>query len=320
MKKFVKVSLIIAGIFAAAGVVMCLLSMIFGGRNLVYLIRDDDYLEEKIDAVGDKLEDIAERTGRWHFERRSTSPERLVVNDTMVEMTGMEAQQSVEGIRELELVLGAGSFVIHEKDAADGVIDIYVQGRGGCSYRVKDDKFYVEGFKGIQTIGNDISENVITLVVPAGTWFEEVDIEVGAGVMEISGLQTAEVDASIGAGELIMRQVDTGELSVEAGAGRIEARDMISKDVSITVSMGECIYEGTASGNIDVECDMGNIKLSLKEKEKDFNYEIECGMGSIEIGGMEFSGFGSERRVDNGAYKKFDAECSMGSIVVDFQE
>jgi len=84
----------------------------------------------------------------------------------------------------------------------------YYQGKGECDHRVEDGTLYIEGFKGIKTIGADISDNVITLVIPQGTRFEELDIEVGAGVMEITGIGAAEIEASIGAGELIMYQVE----------------------------------------------------------------------------------------------------------------
>ena len=65
---------------------------------------------------------------------------------------------------------------------------------------------------------------------------------------------------------------------------------------------------------------MGNIEFSLEEKQEGFNYDIECGMGNIEIGGAGFSGLAREQRMENHAYREFEAECNMGSIVISFQE
>lgn len=326
MKKFVTGSLMAAGIFAAVGVVFCLVSGIIGGRNLFYLIQNDDYLEEKLERTGEKLEnwiDRADWIGRsesWHWVHHESNPEELTVNDQVVGITGSETQYPVEGIRKLKLILGAGSFVVKEKDADDGMIDIYIQGKGGCDYLLKGDTFYVEGFKGIKTLGSDLAENVITMVIPSDMNFEEIDVEIGAGVMEISSLRTREMDAEIGAGELLINGMETEDFSAEIGAGRIEASQMVSRDVSITVSMGEGLYEGTASGNIDLECDMGNLELTLNEREKDFNYEIESGVGSIKIGGSEFTGLAMERKVDNGARRECDVECAVGNIAIRFQE
>lgn len=327
MKKFVVGGLITAGIFAAVGVILCLISGIFGGRNLFYLIRNDDYLEEKIERAGEKLERAGERMGAWfegtegwHLVYNDPNPRELTVNDQVVGSAGSETQYPIDGIRKLELTLGAGSFVVKEKDEDDGMIDIYVQGKGGCDYLLKGDTFYVEGFKGFKTIGSDLSENVITMVIPAGVQFEEIDVEVGAGVMEIGGLHTRKMGANIGAGELLINGMETGDFSAEVGVGRIEAFGMASGDVSFMVGMGEGLYEGAVSGNIDLECDMGNLELSLKEREEDFNYEIESSVGNVRIGGSEFSGLATERKVDHGAYRECKVECSVGNIDIKFQE
>lgn len=321
MSKFVKNSLIVAGIFAAIGVVFCLISAIFGGRSLIYYARNDAYMEERINEAVSALENFIYRIDGWHITWRDENPQELIVNDHVMTVAGTEAQQPIEGISNLNLTLGAGSFVVKEKDADDGMIDIYVQGQGGCDYGVKKgDTLYVEGFKGIKTIGTDLSENVITLVVPAGTKFNEVDVEVGAGVMEIVSLKAKEIDASIGAGELLIGHAKIKELSAEIGVGRLEARDMEAENASLTLGMGECIYEGALSGNLDLECDMGSMEIYLDGHEKDFNYEIECGAGNVEIGGSSYAALASERHIHNGCHRDIEIECNMGNIEIQFKE
>ncbi len=323
MKKFVKGSLMAAGILAALGCILCLISAIAGGRSFTYWARNDERVMESLDRVADRLSDAwygIYYIGGWDQRFGDENPKDLTVNNYTAGANAWEAQQSLDGVRELNLILGAGSLVLKEKDASDGMMDIYVQGRGECDYRVNDGTLYIEGFKGIKTIGTDLSENIITLVIPKGTVFEELDIEVGAGVMEVTGAGAKEIDASIGAGELSLYQVESEELSVEVGAGRIEANNMISKDISVTVGMGEGIYEGTASGNVEVEADMGNIEFSLQENQDSFNYDIECDMGSVEIGGSGFSGMGREQRVNNHASKEFEVSCNLGNINISFQD
>ena len=325
MKKFTKVSLITAGILAALGCILCLISSIAGGRMIWYWTEDDSRVMEKLGQAANKLDDAFDHLDHfavgWNFHSDWDDDPDLTVNNAVVAGdNAWEAQQSLEGIRELDLMLGAGSLILKEKDAPDGMIDIYVQGKGGCDYKIKEGTLYVEGFKGITTMGSDISENVITLVVPKGTYFSELELEVGAGVMEISGVDAMEIDAQVGAGGLLLHQMETQEFSAEVGVGRIEASDMISGNVSMTVSMGEGIYKGTASGEVEAECDMGNIEFVLKEKQEDFNYSIECSAGSIKIGGAEFTGLAREQRMDNHAFREFEAECNMGNIVISFEE
>lgn len=323
MKKFAKVSLMTAGILAALGFVLCLISALAGGRSFAYWARNDKRVVEQLERVAEQLNNAfggMHFEGDWQFYYDGENPKELTVNNHTSGENDWEAQQSLEGVRELELVLGAGSLVLKEKDTSDGMMDISVQGRGGCDYRVNDGTLYIEGFKGIKTVGMDLSENIITLAIPKGTMFSDLDIEVGAGVMEITGVKALEIDATIGAGELSMEQVESEELSAEVGAGRIEANNMVSKDISFTVSMGEGIYEGTATGNVEVECDMGNMKFSIQDSQDSFNYDIECGMGSVEIGGSGFTGLGKEQRVNNHALKEFEVDCNMGNVNISFQE
>ncbi|MDE7286201.1 MAG: DUF4097 domain-containing protein [Lachnospiraceae bacterium] len=317
MSKFAKSSLIAAGVFATLGVVLCLISAVFGGRNLIYYVKNDAYMEERFEKVGDALEYIfGRRHTAWLYDE---NPQELTVNHNEVAGdNAMEAHLAIDGVRNLDLSLGAGSFVLRKKDVDDGVIDIYIQGKGGCDYVVKGDTLYVEGFKGIKTLGTDLSENVITLLLPGGTWLEEVDIEVGAGVMEIVSLDAGEIDAVIGAGELRIEKARTRELSAEIGAGRMEARNMETMNADLTLSMGECIYEGTADGNLDVECDMGNMVLYLKGDEKDFNYDIECGVGHVTIGERSYTALGLEKSIHNGGHREFEIECNMGNVDVFF--
>lgn len=320
MSKFVKGSLITAGIFAALGVVFCMISAIFGGRSLFYYVKNDEYLDERIEESIDAMENFFDRISRHHVVWRDENPEELTVNNHMVTTTGREEHQSIDGIRNLSLTLGAGSFVVKEKDTNDGIIDIYIQGKGGCDYTQKGDTLYVEGFKGIKTIGTDLSENVITLVIPAGLYFEEVDIEVGAGVMEITSINAKEIDASIGAGELLIDRAQVRELSADIGAGIMDARSIDAQEASLTLGMGECIFEGALSGSMDAECSMGNMEIYLSGNENDYNYEIECSAGNVEIGGASYAALASERHIHNGGHKDIEIECAMGSIQIQFLE
>ncbi|MDE7404635.1 MAG: DUF4097 family beta strand repeat-containing protein, partial [Lachnospiraceae bacterium] len=179
---------------------------------------------------------------------------------------------------------------------------------------------YVEGFKGIKTIGTDLSENVITLIIPAGTSMEEVDIEVGAGVMEIVSLKAKEIDALIGAGELRIDRAQAQDFSAEIGVGRFEANNMEAEEASLTLGMGECIYEGAVTGNLDIECDMGNMEICLSGHEDDYNYEIECAAGNVEVGGSSYAGLASERHINNGCHNDIEIECNMGNIEIQFKE
>lgn len=319
MKKFVKGSLITAGILAALGCIFCLISGLAGGRrSLVYFVENDEYIEDKLEKVGDTLSDI--HIGNWRLVWRD---HEFAVSDDRDETVAREVAEDtvpIEGIKNLELELGAGEFIIRKKEASDGVINIYVEGVGKCDNYVKNGTLHVEGFKGLQVIGNAGSENKITLEIPADMVLDEIDVEIGAGIMEISDFNVKEFDAEIGAGELTLENIEAKEFSAEIGAGRLSAENVSAQNAEVTVSMGECIYNGTISKNLEAECDMGNMKFQLSGKEEEHNYEIECAAGNIEVGSLSFTALAAEKRINNGVKSTYEISCSMGDITVRFEE
>jgi len=316
MKGFVKVSLITAGSLTVAGLILCMMGALLGGGDFDNMIREDVRLEENLDRVADAVGDITDRVAETKGARaHHGSDHDMIVGDTA---TSWEAQESLEGIQKLDLTLGAGNFAIIEKEVDDGMIDIYVEGKGNYDYRVKGDTFYMTGFEGIKTIGADIYDNAITLALPPGIHFKEVDMTVGAGNIEVYSLSAGEIDADVGAGALFLENVSADELSTEIGAGRAEISGTNVGELSVTVGMGECVYDGSVDRKLEAECDMGNIELSLKGEEKDYNYALESVAGNIDINGRQVTGFTSEQTIDNKASATVEVECNMGNVWIGF--
>ncbi len=322
MSKFAKGSLITAGVMLAIGLVFCFVSAAISGTSMFYLIKNDAYLDGRLSSAENAFENFADSvmstrksSGWW-----TGNPKYLTVNDKRAEHNVWEEQVAVGDIRDLELELGAGTFYIREKETDDGYVDIRMEGVGGCTYRVKDHTLHVEGFEGIKAIGAYGGENQIILSVPAGAYFREVDIEIGAGQMELVSLQADKIDATVGAGELLMNGVQAGVLSAETGMGNLSASDMYVREASLMAGMGGCNYVGTIENKLEAECDMGSMEITLNGKKSDYSYEVECSAGEVNIDGSVVTNFLSERSIHNGGHKMCELECNMGNITLRFME
>lgn len=313
MKKFVKVSLMTAGILLVVGFVFGSIGALACGGNLFGTIREEEKLDDKIESVMDSLERnfYYSTGGRWGSVKDNEAS-----TQTEVEVS---KQIAADDISNMELLLGAGTFIVGEKGYDDGVIDIQISGKGRCDYYVKGNTFYVEGFKDIKWYEyNDLDENRIEIWVPLGSSFEKLEAETGAGMMEISNIEVRKIDAEIGAGMLYLNEMDIEKLSVDVGAGQMEASNVTARDAELNVGLGECLYTGNITGKLEAECSMGNMELALTGSETEHNYEIECGAGNIEIGSFSVSSLAAEKKINNNADSKFDIECSMGNITITF--
>lgn len=144
---------------------------------------------------------------------------------------------------------------------------------------VKDGTLYVEG--GTKVVNQTTGK--ITITIPYGISFDEVDLQIGAGEANVEQLVATEMDIQVGAGKATVYELDVKELNAETGAGQLYAE--------------------------------------LVGSQMDYNYDIECGIGEIQIGDSSYGGIGSEQHVENPkAGRSVELECGIGEIQIDFQE
>ena len=146
------------------------------------------------------------------------------------------------------------------------------------------------------------NERIIQVSYPKGSAFKNLDIEVDAGTVEVSGTIYAD------------------EFSVTVGAGEFTGNgDITARECDIEVGAGEISLSKLDAYDISGECGMGAMKLGLKGKETDYDYRLECGIGEISIGNSEYSGLGAEKSISNGTGRILELECGMGEITVTFE-
>ena len=212
---------------------------------------------------------------------------------------------------------------------------------GACGFTTKtsgDDNFYLEvenagkfqGYVESGTLYIKSSVNAkrwtgtnacrIILYVPEGAYFENAEIEVGAGGLEFDGLIADSVNLEVGAGQITLSDIQINDLEASVGMGQITLKDMSVENLDAEVGMGQFTAEGLITGDAAVECAMGNVSLKLDGSQQDFNYELSKAMGNVTLGRESSSGFASERYINNNADKTMDIECSMGNVIIQFTE
>lgn len=281
MKKFVKVSLITAGILFVVGCALGSISVMAEGRSFIRMIKE----------------------------------EKTAANTWGTKSDQIEAAQ----VKNIELELGAGTFTIKEKEETDGLIDISTSGIGNCKYYVDGETLHVEGFQG-KWASVIKSDNRIEISIPQNSSFEEITVDAGAGMVALSDITARELELQGGAGEFSLKDMEIADLNVEIGAGRVEAKGLNAVNAELSVGMGEISYEGAITGDLDIECGMGNTELRLSGKETDHNYLIECSAGNVDIGSFSVSAMATEKVIYNNAASNFDIECSMGNVTIDFTD
>ena len=335
MKKFTKIGLIPAAVLVLIGGTICVLGFVSGGWGLVdemnmddgfwhFLSRvggedavrhirheiTDDITDDIADSIREEAEDIEDEIRKETEDdvRKAIQGEFGAKASGENGNTGIGANQ----VRELEIQIGGAALCLME--SGDDHFGVVIDGKGDYRYYESEGVFYLEGGKKHTTVHNE----KVYLYIPKGKHFDDVEIDIGGGIISIDGLSADEVEMNAGAGVITSEQINCRSLSVEVGAGEAVLEGIEADEIDIEVGMGSATVSGKANYEIDASCGMGYLSLVLDHEETDFNYEIECAAGAINVGRQSYGALGNEAYVNNGASRECSLECSMGSIDVTF--
>jgi len=220
-------------------------------------------------------------------------------------------------IGSLSLEVGACSFTT--EPSPDNIFYLEARYAGKLQSYVEDGTLYIRSIASVKK-WDDLNGCRVVLYVPEGAYFEDADIEVGAGRLEFDSLQAEEISLEAGAGQISMEDLQAGSLEVSVGVGQVELKKAVMGTLDAEIGMGEFVAAGALNGDADVECSMGNVSLTLEGSQRDFNYALSAAAGNVTLNGLSASGFASEKYTDNGADKTIDIDCAMGNVTVRFTD
>lgn len=280
MKKFMKVCAVLALILVVTGFAMALTAKAIHGP-FTY-----SWLKSSIQGLDSGIRfDVEDNVS---FDRNNN----VFEGDT-------EQSFSAEDVRELDLEAGACSFSIEESEDED--FHVKVQGAGKYQGYVSDGTLHIRVI--CQTsLENGSGKCKVCLSVPEGFFLEQATLSLGAGeIIANAGLQAEQVN-------------------IELGAGHIDLSDLTANELEAEVGMGALSLRGDILESADLECAMGSIEMKLDGAASDFNYQVALAMGDVQVGERSFSGMAGEWDIDNNSSRDIIAECGMGSISVSFAE
>lgn len=200
-----------------------------------------------------------------------------------------------EDFDSLDLVVGGAKVEITGSD--DEKMTIVSENSDGIQCYIIDGKLYIKALFDENTL-DSINDNVLTISLPRDKEYEEFNVTLGAGSMEIEELLA-----------------DT--VNFKMGAGSCEILESAIDNLNLDLGMGDFSYEGRINNEADVSCAMGNVDINIQGNKDDYSYNLECALGTISYEDMNISGIGSERSGGDGS-KMIEIECVMGEVSVEF--
>lgn len=295
MKIFTKICLIISAVCLGLAIVCLGLGTALGsGVREVKQMADNGELD----------------MGNWHIGNWGFyygSDETDTVNQT--------GTLSKEDIDSLEIDLDYGVIYLKKSESED--IEVKVNAPESFRYKCEnnDGTLLLKSKNSSRKWRN--SEITITVAIPSGMEFDEVDINTDAGRVESNCELVADmIDLNVDAGELVAEDVEADDVSIDVGAGRVEIDNLEADNLKVDCGVGKAEISGTVSDKVKADCGVGSIAMHLDGKEEDYDYKISCGLGSVNVNGETYSSLSTDKKINNHSDREIDLDCGIGEIEI----
>lgn len=301
MKKFAKIMLIIAAVFAVLGIGLSVAGAAMGAGSA-------DFSQTMKDRFGNAfryayyfVKDDDSHDNEWDDDQEEHESEHKTGSSVSGTSDGnMKTYQidDIEKILNLEIDLTYDELILETHSGNDIKVDVENDDAGNVKVRTDSDTLYITSTK------KNTPHRTISVYYPENMKFAETEIEVAAGNIQMNS------------------DFYAGSLEVYVGAGEFKnVASVTANDTSIEVGTGSVQLSGLDTKLLEGECGMGALTLELAGKESDYSYKLECGVGNIQLGAQSYSGLGREKTIQNpGASRQANLECGMGEISVSFME
>ena len=175
----------------------------------------------------------------------------------------------------------------------------------------------------------------ITITYPKDKHFQNIDIKSAAATIQLWDVSTDYLQITCDAGDLRLYDTYAEKMRVGIAAGNFDIRDVTTGSSNISLSagsfsatryncdgltcnldMGSADISGILKGNINVQSNMGSVKIYTDLPEDDYVYQASAVMGKVTING--FGGDGTMRGGSKDAANHIDAKANVGSVTINF--
>lgn len=277
MKKSWKRFWIICGTLFGVGVVLTILGFSFGADWNTVAASTPDWLN-----LGKEV---------------SLNVEKEYAEEEMYGTAGEQAKQ-YDGIREIEVEASVMNLEVKVDSTLKNAVRVEID---DAAYASKLNQYRDGNTLVLRTnrkLTSEEEEGTVWIYIPEEL-LDEVELELGAGRVQMERIYARTLNLTMGAGEAYVSDFKVNEADFDCGAGKIEAYGAVEQE-------------------IEIDCGIGSIDLSLDGAKEDYNYEVSCGTGKIAVGGESYTGVNEKEYHSHHAKKEMSLDCGIGAINVQF--
>lgn len=125
----------------------------------------------------------------------------------------------------------------------------------------------------------------LIIYMPANESINEVDINTGAGKVDIEKLKASKLKLDLGAGSTNIKYIEANDVDIDTGAGKFTIEDGILNDLDFDLGAGETNVTARLLGDSKIEVGVGSLNLDLLGSKELYKLKLEKGIGEIRVEG-----------------------------------
>lgn len=135
-------------------------------------------------------------------------------------------------------------------------------------------------------------------------------------IITIPDTNLNEIDINTGAGNLNIDSINTEKLDIDLGAGTFTINNGSINDLDLDVGVGEVKITSNITGNSSISSGVGKLSLNLLNTFDNYRFEVNKGIGKVTINDIEV---GDNSTLGNGT-NTIKLDGGIGEIVVKFKK
>lgn len=154
----------------------------------------------------------------------------------------------------------------------------------------------------------------VTIYVPEG--FEDVEINIGAGRLEIDTLTANKLELSLGAGNTYIHSLNVKEAEISTGAGIVNLKNGTIENLELATGIGDVNITLDILDEASIDAGVGNLDVTFLKDKSNYTLDIAKGVGNIIIDGKSTT---QDTLIGNGK-SKVEINGGVGNIHVYFTD
>ena len=203
------------------------------------------------------------------------------------EMGTVNFSQEYAGVLNIDIDNDMGALTIRQGDVFR--VEAY-DARNSFTCRQQGDTLKIESGGGWNPFRWGAGGTQIVVTLPQGYEAQRVEIENGAGRVEIKGLKAGLLTIENGAGAFYGQDMSAQRTNIDAGVGEVSIQQAEFHDLDLETGVGATTITGSVTGRSRVECGVGETTLNISGNVADYSITADMGIGAISLNGQKISG------------------------------